>query len=179
MSDIARALGMSKKTLYVHVENKADLIKKSVQRVLNQEREVIEQLHAASRDAIDEILKISRFMQQQMQKMTPSMLYDLRKYHRESGELVRAHIQDYAKQNVLENLLRGQREGLYRKDFTPEFIAELYVSKFDLLSSKPNRYPSGMLMPDFSRELLSYHIHGVASEKGLQQLQKYLAQCDF
>lgn len=176
MSDIARALGMSKKTLYVHVENKADLIKKSVERVLEQERDAIEQLHATSRDAIDEILKIGMFMQQQMRKMTPSMLYDLRKYHRQAGDLVHAHIQDYAKQNVLENLLRGQREGLYRKDFTPELIAEIYVSKFDMLSSNPSRYLSGMFMPDFNRELLSYHIHGVASEKGLRQLQKYLTQ---
>lgn len=179
MSDIARALGMSKKTLYVHVENKADLIKKSVQRVLEEDRKAVEKLHTESQDAIDEILKVSLFLQQQMRNMNPSMLYDLQKYYREAGELVRAHTQDFAKQSILDNLLRGQREGLYRRGFNPPFIAQIYVSKFDMLSSNPNNYPRDMFMPDFNRELVIYHIRGVASEKGLQQLQKYLSQYQF
>ena len=41
MSDLARELGMSKKTLYVHLENKRDLISKIMANHIDREQQMI------------------------------------------------------------------------------------------------------------------------------------------
>ena len=61
MQDLSRELGISKKTLYQYVENKADLVLKIIFNHAQQEIEQVKKITAASKNAIDEMLQIGRF----------------------------------------------------------------------------------------------------------------------
>ena len=81
MDDIARELGISKKTLYQFVENKTDLIQQIFRQKIEGEIKLIAEIRATAQDAIDEMMKIARHAIDELRKLTPTIVYDLQKYY--------------------------------------------------------------------------------------------------
>ena len=61
MQDLSRELGISKKTLYQYVDNKADLVSKIIFNHAQHEIDEVKKITSASKNAIDEMLGIARF----------------------------------------------------------------------------------------------------------------------
>lgn len=175
MSDIARELGISKKTLYQFFENKQALIERTFEVYIREEVVLIEGLKLSARDAIDELLKIARYMIQMLRKASPVTMYDLEKYYRSTWLAVKRlhshHIYNY----ILDNIHRGMERGLYRIDLKPELIARIYVAntsgQLEIPASTTN-------LEEMVREYTIYHIHGIATPKGIACLEAYLESLD-
>jgi AcrR family transcriptional regulator len=176
MSDIARELGVSKKTLYVHIENKHDLIAKIMQRYIQEEQAMCQQVIQEADNALDELLRISIYVQHQIKDINPSMIYDLQKYHRPIWKLMDDFHQDYIMSTAESNLQRGVEEGIYRKDLNIQIMAKIYVSFIPILSDDQvfplRKYPTSQI----HKEFIKYHIYGIVSEKGSTLLKKLLAE---
>jgi len=172
MDDIARELGISKKTLYQFVENKADLIQKIFNEYIKCEKAEMDEIFIASANAIEEILNIGKYVIQQLRELAPTVMYDLQKYYRESWKLMQSLHQQDVYQVIKANLERGIKEGLYREDLDPDIIAKLYVGKTSLLVDEAlfplKHYDKGCLF----KEYIKYHIQGIASPKGLKLFKK-------
>jgi AcrR family transcriptional regulator len=175
MDDIAKELGMSKKTLYQYFDNKSDLIEQIFQKHIEEEKLIIAQIRQQATDAIDEMLRIARFIVKMLQDISPTTVYDLKKYYCSTWDKMDTlHKKDiYA--NIKENLIRGIQQGVYRNDLNPDIIAKLYIAKTSLIIEEdifPTRdYDMGELFQEF----INYHIQGIASEKGRKMLAKHLA----
>ena len=174
MDDIARELGISKKTLYQHVENKGDLVAKIGLRFLEQEVKDCEEIHKKSTDAIDEMLKIARNVIRHLRSLSSTTMYDLKKYYRETWQLFEQHNQQHIYAYIKANIERGQAEGIYRADADADIVARLYVGK-SMLVTDEDVFP----LQDYQRENLfeqyiQYHIRGIASADGLKLLDKRL-----
>ncbi|MEL6863808.1 MAG: TetR/AcrR family transcriptional regulator [Bacteroidota bacterium] len=173
MDDIARDLGISKKTLYQYVSNKADLIQKIFDQHVEMEKQVIDEVTNQSKDAIDEILNIAKTVIQMLRGMSPNTIYDLRKYYRDIWMMMEALHQKYIYQVIKTNLERGKKEGLYREDLHADIVAKLYVAKNSLVVDEElfplREYNKEKLFSEY----INYHIHGIASAKGLKLLEKY------
>ena len=83
MDDVARELGISKKTLYQFVENKNDLVMKVMEQHIEEEKSECLQLSGKSANALEELFDVMEANTQQMQQMKSNVVYDLQKYHRE------------------------------------------------------------------------------------------------
>ncbi|MBR9922470.1 MAG: TetR/AcrR family transcriptional regulator [Bacteroidetes bacterium] len=176
MDDIARELGVSKKTLYQVVSNKAELIDGVVDQFLAGEELAIAFIQSKAEDAISEMLLITQHVTQVLRQLKPATVYDLQKYYREAWNRVEAHHQDHVYQVVKDNVETGIKEGLYRSDLDSDFIARLYVSKSFILVDE-EVFPLREFDRDkLLREFFDYHIHGIASPKGLEVLEKYKKQ---
>lgn len=176
MDDIARELGISKKTLYQQVENKSDLIRKIFMSRSTEEREEVRQMRHASRDAINELILVAKYMISRLRLVSPTSRYDLEKYYQDIHlELKELHMTFFV-QFIQENLERGIEEGLYRTNIEVAVIAKLFVSMAVKLGHNEyfsiREYQLEMLV----QQLFLYHIHGVASEQGLEQVAHYLGR---
>ncbi len=176
MDDIARALGISKKTLYLFVDNKADLINKSIELHLLKEKQDIEEITSISKDPIDEMLNIARHIVKMLRQVNPSTMYDLQKYYKPSWDLMQSLHQIHIYDVIKNNIQTGIEIGLYRENLQPDIIAKFYVGK-SLILVDEDIFP----MSDYNREKLftefiNYHIHGIASKKGLDLLEKHLKE---
>ena len=69
MDDIARHLGMSKKTLYQSFSDKADLVIKVIQAYMNDEVTAICSIQEKSENAIEEMFLISQHVSKHLQSM--------------------------------------------------------------------------------------------------------------
>jgi AcrR family transcriptional regulator len=171
MDDIARELGMSKKTLYQFVANKSELVSEVMTRRVTREQAAIQELRAAATDAIDELYKVSQFMIEQLRNFSPSARYDLRKYHaRESHRLEQLHEQ-FFEQFLRENLERGQEQGWYRPELKPRILARLFVNMALSLGDIDHFPVEEYDLQDVLTQLLSYHLHGITSAQGRKALE--------
>ena len=87
MDDISQKLGISKKTLYQSVENKEDLINKVITFILMKEAEVMGVIRKKAKDAIEEVVMISRHVNKMLQAINPAAMYDLQKYYTQQFDL--------------------------------------------------------------------------------------------
>lgn len=172
MDDIARTLGISKKTLYQFVNNKADLIQKGLVMHIEEEKMVLNEIHKTAENAIDEMIKISRYVSQTLQKTNPSIIHDLQKYYQSSWKLMESLHFEHTYFLIKNNITKGIVEGLYREDVSADIIAKLYIGRIDLVLDK-NLFPVGEYT--FSRvhsAMITYHLHGIMSEKGVKVFEE-------
>ena len=173
MDDISQHLGISKKTLYLVVENKADLINKLIENTIHEhETEFCIIAEQPVKNAIEELLEIYRQNAAMAKSMNPSLLYELKKYYPESYEKLDAFRWDFIYKSIILNLEKGMGTGLYRKDINIHIIAKLYTSRtLEIFNSglfPPDQFPPNIVL----REMFIYHIRGIASSAGLQYLEK-------
>jgi TetR/AcrR family transcriptional regulator, cholesterol catabolism regulator len=166
MDDVARELGISKKTLYQFVENKDDLVAKVMDRHIAEQCKIDQELHASATDAVDELLNIIKEMMREMQRMKPNIIHELQKYHREVWERIQAFQQEYIYKVAMANLEWGRREALYRTDFDADIAVRLYIAScFAVLNDDFFPKPPYSLDTLF-RECMSNYLHSIASDKG-------------
>ena len=176
MDDIARELGISKKTLYQQVENKSDLIRQIFMERSTEEREEIRRMRQGSADAIEELILVAKFMISRLRLISPTSRYDLEKYYQDIHvEVNQLHMTCFV-QFIQENLERGIREGLYRTNIEVAVVAKLFVSMAIKLGHNEYFAIRDYKLENLVQQLFLYHIHGVASEKGLELVASYLGR---
>ena len=166
MDDIARELGISKKTLYIYFTDKNDLVYKTFTKLLTNKELQCKCIKEETLNAIEEILMISRNISQEMKGINPAVFYDLRKYHPESWQLFEKHSQTFVFTQIKDNLEKGQAEGFYRVDLNSGIIAQLYISLIHTITN-PELFSN--LDYDFSavyQQLIKYHLHGISTKLG-------------
>jgi AcrR family transcriptional regulator len=179
MDDIARELGISKKTIYQYVENKTELIEQIFQSHVCQETEAMRRIHEQSADAIEEILRIGQYVIQEFRQLSATLVYDLNKYHRDIWENLEAFHREQTQQLMRRNIEWGMRQGLYRPDVDADIVAKLYVGRNALLIDD---HTFSLREYDFEhliRQSILYHIHGIATPKGIALLRERLTALGF
>ncbi|MFM9986721.1 MAG: TetR/AcrR family transcriptional regulator [Flavobacteriales bacterium] len=174
MDDMARHLSMSKKTLYQYVCDKDELVRKAVLGHGELEDAEIRQVCGKGLNAIDELLEIMHWVVDMLQNVHPSIVFDLQKYHPEVfGEMLENRHRSIYDCMYL-NMKKGQREGLYRKDFNVEAIAKVYIGRIDMIFDQKLFPAKDWSLSQVYLEMFKYHIRGIASEKGLEYLGQKL-----
>ncbi len=172
MDDIAKKLCISKKTLYAHVKDKEDLLENAVILFSKAEQHQIEEICGRGLNAIDESLEIKRWVLDMLQNIHPSVAYDMEKFHPRVHQKMLASRQAIIYKCVFENIVKGQKDGLYRKEINPDVLAKLYVGRMEAMFDQ-DLFPSKEYnVSDIYMEWFSYHIHGMATVKGIELLNK-------
>jgi len=174
MDDVARELGISKKTIYENFTDKNDLVNK----VYEFEHELSIQhfidLSTKEENAIQGLFLVINFMDEMLKTYNPAVDYDLKKFYPEVFEKKRKRMIDGMYEKIYNNLLRGIKEKLYRSDMDPELIARLHVSRVVSVITSDIFTVEEFTSHATRRELLVYHIRGIATEKGIKILEKEL-----
>ncbi len=178
MDDLARELGVSKKTIYQTVENKEELIELVLAEGTCRDITMLSRHRDEAADAIDEFLRNSRHFIREMRKIAPGALHDLRKYYPEMfRNKVQAHQTEF-RRRVTENLERGMEEGLYRDDIDAEIIANLYVGMTMMVVDRAVFPAQERPLSEIIRQHSKYHFNGIVNQFGRDRLDFYLKQED-
>lgn len=171
MDEMARQLGVSKKTLYQFVKDKNDLVEQCLLLQHEEEQKMIAEIVSETDNAIEQMLHISRVIIEELRNIHPSIFFDLAKYHPSAMKMIEGHKDQFICGCITENLVVGIKQGFYRKNLNPEVISAIYVGMIDMLMQ--DKISNIKLRPDeIYSELFRYHIRGIASEKGLEFLSK-------
>ena len=174
MDDIARELGISKKTLYEFVKDKKDLVKKVMEHELNLNLTEFNRIRNESGNAIDHLMGVSRFMMEQIKHFSSSLDYDLKKYYPDIFEFISGIKSDFMYKAILSNLLQGKEEGIYRKEMNEKIIAKLYITRMENVHDQSFFTADELISPNVFLECFEYHIRGIANKKGIEIFEENL-----
>jgi AcrR family transcriptional regulator len=174
MDDIANELKMSKKTLYQFVSDKQDLVAKTMNNYCTTDKDLILVICRSSKNAIDELLDIIKYVKERLAVFHPSILYDLEKYYPEAWDAMHKHQKEFVYDMVRENIVRGKTEGLYKEDVSAEIIARIYSLRLDATIDRMDKVMAKYDFVTIYIEMMKYHIRGIASDKGNKVLDQKL-----
>ncbi len=178
MDDLARQMGISKKTLYQVVSDKAELVANAIQHYIDTDRKELELLHEKSENAVEEMFLIAQRVSEHLRAMHPSILYDLEKYYPKAFRLFEEYKLKIIMACVARNIEDGIAQGLYRANLNIPIVAGLYIGRMDVIFDQRLFPLSEYNITDVYFEAIRYHIRGIASEKGSQYLKRKLKKMD-
>ncbi len=176
MDDVARELGISKKTIYKYFENKADLIHKAVRTVYDAIHETMQEIHESATNPIDELIQIDEVVCMIMKRHNPSLQFQLQKYYPRTYNFLYEGRHKLIHKMISENIALGQKGGWYRADASREIISFLYCAKVETIPEEEEELFASFEMPFIMKQALIYHIRGLATEKGLKYLEEKLSK---
>ncbi len=174
MDDIARLLGISKKTIYKFIENKKDLVMAVVTQHLNEEKEAVEMIKVTAENAIDEMTSIARLVLESLRSIKPTLSFDLKKYHPGAWSLIEKDHFNYIENVIKINIERGISEKYYRANIDPNIYSKLYVGLAKLIVNQESFPPGSYALSELYENVIHYHIHGIMNDKGKKAFNKYL-----
>ena len=173
MDDIATDLAMSKKTLYKTFTNKDEIVLGVMTTHLTQAQGECTRVASTAADAVQEMLNISAWADQQFSNIHPSIFYDLKKYHPAAWALFSAHKNAFILDQITQNLRRGVVEGLFRADLDVDVLARLNLAQIEL-AFDPDLYPPAQFAPMRVNKVFDEHfLLGVATLKGHRLFNQY------
>ena len=173
MDDIATDLGMSKKTLYKTFTNKDEIVLGVMTTHLCNAQGECARVASSAADAVQEMLTISAWADQQFSNIHPSIFHDLRKYYPTAWKLFSEHKSTFILDQITQNLRRGVTEGLFRADLDVEVLARLNLAQIEL-TFDPDLYPPAQFSPMRVNKVFDEHfLLGVATLKGHRLFNKY------
>jgi AcrR family transcriptional regulator len=166
MDEVAKAAGMSKKTVYQCFANKGILVEAVVDQLIGQSKSIISSNTGISDNPVQELV-----LQQGLFKHLIALRYlfndlMLKRYPR-ALKALHEFKSDYLKMVIESNLSDGVTKGLYRRDLDVPGTAAIYVSVTDfyLFNNFKNQ---GEIF-----EALQLFINGIITNDGRHLLEDY------
>ncbi len=174
MEDIARILGISKKTIYNSISNKKGLVHAVVQSFVEKEHTQVNEIIQDSDNALAEMVSIAEHVLATLKKMKPSLTYDLKKYHANAWKIIDDVHFKFIQSTVANNLKRGIKEGYYREDINPDILSKVYLTLSRLITEDDSFVNDGHAISEVFTSVIHYHLNGIVNTKGRKELKKYL-----
>lgn len=171
MDDLSRNLGISKKTIYTIIENKKELVETSIQDYIVKDELEITEIVKNSENAIDSMVKIAKHVMSFLRKMKPSLIYDLKKYYPACWKMIEEQHFGFIYQVTKNNIIRGQKEGLYLTEINPTIIAKLHSAMSHSISDEQVFPLDEFQRASLFEETIKYHMRGIVSDQGREMLK--------
>ena len=175
MDDIARELGISKKTLYQHFVDKNDLVNQCVELHLADINKNCDCIIQEKSDPIDTMISITQYVGKQIHSVNPSALFDLKKYFKPAWDKLDLHSKEYICDSIRHNIEQGQKKGIYRKDIIVEYVCKFYLHLIHLIIN-PEFFDKNFDMKKLHHQIITYHLRAICTAKGLETLELKLKE---
>lgn len=167
MDDLSRELGMSKKTLYLYVKDKSDLILKCIDWLVTHDQMTCTTIKTKKLNAIQEMYEIYKTGTERIKNFHPSVVFDLQKYYPEAWARLESHRVNFIKMEIFDNIEKGKSEGVYRKEVDSRLASMFYSLFIHVLIEPTLKYSEGAYtVQSVILEHVLYHLHAITTEKG-------------
>ena len=174
MDDISSFMGISKKTLYQYVNNKADLVEKAFRLYQSRILGMISNIQEKNENAIDELFEIDEKLCLMLKNRPPRLINNLKKYYPNVWEILDEIKKKHLFTCITENMDRGKEQGLYRNEANSNIIAKLMMNTVDAIVDDATFPLTQYDFKSLLKENRIYHIRGIATDKGIKYLEQKL-----
>ena len=173
MDDLAKELGISKKTIYQHFEDKDEVIHQLMKAEMQKDKCDWEELDKISKNVLDKMVKTLDLLRKSLKGMNPVLIFDIKRYHPRAWALFQSHKHNYILDKITKEINQGIEEGLFRADLNVELMARYRLEQVDL-GFNPEVFPSEKFeLSEVQTTLMDHFIRGILTEKGLKQYNYY------
>jgi AcrR family transcriptional regulator len=173
MDDIAKELGMSKKTIYQYYKEKDDIVNQLCGIEMTRHEKKFEEVYNQSVDPIHEIMLISKNLRDMMQNVNPVFFMDLQKFHPKAFQQIQKFKENCAYKDIVRNIKKGKEAGFYRSEIDEDFVATYRMAQIDTLMFG-NFFSFDKISFTQAHELiLDMFVYGICTVKGHKLINEY------
>lgn len=172
MDDIARELGISKKTLYQFFEDKTSLVDQTVVRHIVAEELQCQEMCGGVNNPVEFMLMITDSFSDLKKQINQSILFDLKKYFKPTWDKLNHFRIEFIYNQVLENIIKGKEQGYYHANIDNSLTAKFYIHLVDFMMNPDNYTTTSYDFKLVHSEMMRYHLRSICTEKGMKVLQK-------
>ncbi len=132
MDDIARHLGMSKKTIYQFFRDKNELVIALVQKKLKEDEDQMEEIVSKSGNVIEGMINMMKCSEDIFSRINPVVIHDLQKYHPDAWKQFQNFKSGVMVQTLEELLKKGIEQGYIRADIDVKIIARMRMLQVEM-----------------------------------------------
>jgi len=176
MDDIAKELGISKKTIYNHFDDKNALVDEVVKYHIEETSNCCIQIFDTHSNPIDQLFEIGNMFMQMTKQINPCLFLDLKKQYYPAWMRITNHKHQFIHQQIITNLQNGISNGYYHQDIHVDITAKLYVQLIDLVIDDELFPKDNYKYHELQFEIIKYHLRAITTEKGKNYLNQKLAE---
>jgi len=173
MDEIASQLGISKKTIYQFFADKHELVDAVAAVHFEENRTLCGRGKVQAKNAVEEIFLTIDTMQEMLSEMSPTIFYDLEKFHPKTFERFLEHRNKFLFKVVKENLEWGMKEELYRPDINVDIITRLRLEMMFLPFNQSIFPHKKYRLVEVETETLFHFLYGIAKTQANKLINKY------
>ncbi|MDB5136296.1 MAG: hypothetical protein JWP37_2899 [Mucilaginibacter sp.] len=173
MDDIAKHLGMSKKTIYQFFKDKNELVIALVKKKLQDDEEQMSAIINRSGNVIEEMINMMKCSEEIFSRINPIVIHDLQKYHAEAWKQFQDFKADVLIHTLEELLTKGIKQGYIRPDIDVKIIARMRVSQVEMGFDTSIFPVSGFNIWKVQQQFLEHFNYGICTLKGYKLLNEY------
>lgn len=168
MDDVAAKMGISKKTIYKHFENKEALIEAGVNHVHLEIHDKMQSIFNLNKNAVEENFIIREMFNEMFKSDGDSPVYQLKKHYPAIYHKVHQQESVQCKQIFTHNITNGIKQGYYKSEIN---IEEAVLFYYLLIFGINETFQSEREVNRLELSALIYHTNAISTPKGLAELQ--------
>lgn len=173
MDDIARHLGISKKTIYHYFKDKDEVVHSLMLHTIEDDRCRIKNARENAKNVVEEVFKMMDEMREMLGRINPILFYELHKFYPQTWKLFQEFKSSFILNMVETSLKRGQKEGYIRPDIDIKILTRMRVEMVEQ-AMKGEMFPSEQFnVLDVQLALTEHFLYGVCTLKGHKLINKY------
>ena len=170
MDDIARALNISKRTIYELYENKEVILFEGIKRYNQRREEEMSQFVKGNTNVMDIILNVYKVKVEEFRFTNPLFYDDLEKYPDVMAYLEKSR--DKNRKELIAFLNKGVKEGYFREDINNDLVTILFDSIGQLFLQK--RLYARFSIESVLNNIMFISLRGICTIKGIEVLDNFL-----
>lgn len=170
MDDIARALNISKRTIYELYENKEVILFEGIKRYNQRREEEMSQFVKGNTNVMDIILNVYKVKVEEFRFTNPLFYDDLEKYPDVMAYLEKSREEN--RKELIAFLNKGVKEGYFREDINNDLVTILFDSIGQLFLQK--RLYARFSIESVLNNIMFISLRGICTIKGIEVLDNFL-----
>ncbi|WP_255484785.1 TetR/AcrR family transcriptional regulator [Mucilaginibacter sp. X5P1] len=173
MDDIAKHLGISKKTIYHFFKDKNELVVALTKKKLQEDEDQMCAIMSTSGDVIEEMINMMKCSEEIFSKINPIVIHDMQKYHPDAWKEFQNFKADVLIRTLEELLNKGIKQGYIRPDIDVKIMARMRVTQVEM-GFNTTLFPLAEFSPwKVQYQFLEHFNYGICTLKGYKLLDKY------
>jgi len=172
MDDLARHLGISKRTIYENFKDKEALLTACIDSFNDKSRSFCNNALVEAHNVAEAILMMLLNDAEQASQRKFNIIEGIRKYYPQvyKERLIRFHADKRREFELM--IKRGIAEGVFRKNLNPEIIVHFFSGQLDNFTHDDMAL-SKYSLSDIFENLMMTVLRGICTEKGLEIIDQY------
>lgn len=174
MDDIAKHLGISKKTLYSHYKDKGEIVRLIMGGLLTEHVDEMLKVKENAKNAVEAVVLQSKILFTVFKDIKPNVFFEIEKHFPDLAGQFSEHRCNCMLDIIKQNLEKGKAEGFYREDLEIPFTAQVrlnqLVSAFDEKAYESVEFNLQHILD----KITSFYLNAICNDKGKQLIPTYI-----
>jgi len=173
MDDIAKHLGMSKKTIYQYYKEKDEIVHKLMMAHIKEDECSFSECAEKSANIVEEVFNMMKNIHDIFSKINPQFIYELQKYYPQTWKLFKDFKENFILKMVEQSIEKGIKDGHVRPDVNVKILSRARMENVEMAMNPACFPPDKFKILDVQLTLVEHFLYGICTLKGNKLINKY------